>query len=65
MSGEHYLLTDKEYYFLSDAFDFGGIPKYMIINNKGRVVDDDAPRPGEAILVGVLESFIKEWNNPS
>lgn len=60
LSGEHYLLKEKEYSMLADKFDIVGIPRYMIIDNKGMVINDDAPRPSEERLVRLLESLSKK-----
>lgn len=57
LSGEHFLLADKEYTMLADNFDIAGIPRYMIIDKKGMVVNDNAPRPSDESLVGLLESL--------
>lgn len=57
LSGEHFLLADKEYALLADKFDVAGIPRYMIIDKKGMVVDDNAPRPSDESLVGILETL--------
>ncbi len=59
LSGEHYLLNDNEYSTLADKFDIAGIPRYMIIDKKGMVINDNAPRPSEDSLVGLLESLSK------
>lgn len=57
LSGEHYLLDDKENALLADKFNIAGIPRYMIIDKKGRVIDNNAPRPGEENLIELLESL--------
>ena len=57
LSGEHFLLADKEYAFLVDKFDIAGIPRYMIIDKKGMVVNDNAPRPSDESLVKLLDSL--------
>ena len=57
LSGEHYLLKDSEYSMLADKFDIAGIPRYMIIDKKGQVVNDDAARPSDENLVGLLETL--------
>ena len=59
LSGEHFLLTDKEYALLADRFDIAGIPRYMVIDKKGMVVDDNAPRPSDEDLAALLESLSK------
>lgn len=57
LSGEHFLLADKEYAILADKFDIAGIPRYMIIDKKGMVVNDNAPRPSDESLVELLKTL--------
>lgn len=39
---EHtYRLTDDEYLYLRQLFKFNGIPRYVVIDKEGRVLDDD------------------------
>lgn len=57
--GEHYLLTDDQYAFLSERFKFTGIPHYLIINKKGGVAYSNAPRPSEKEkLIKVLNELL-------
>lgn len=60
LTGEQYLLSDKEYDLLSGQFNIGGIPRYMIIDKEGKVVNSDAPRPGVTSLIGLLESICEK-----
>jgi len=57
LSGEHFMLADKEYALLADKFNIAGIPRYMVIDKKGMIVDDNAPRPSAESLVGLLETL--------
>ncbi len=57
LSGEHFLLTDKEYALLAEKFNIAGIPRYMIIDKQGVVVKTDAPRPGDESLIEILENL--------
>lgn len=45
ITGEHYLMNFHQSYLNEDRFKSKGIPRYMIINKKGEIVDNDAPRP--------------------
>jgi len=55
--GEHFLLSDKEYSMLAAKFNIGGIPRYMIIDKKGMIINDNAPRPSDESLVGLLKTL--------
>lgn len=47
IAGEHYLTDGREYNILSGKFNIGGIPRYMLIDRSGKVVNDNAPRPSQ------------------
>jgi thiol-disulfide isomerase/thioredoxin len=57
LTGDHYILTDQEYSVLADEFNIGGIPRYMIIDKTGLILNDDAPRPSDEKLYGLLETL--------
>ena len=57
LSGEHFLLSDKEYTLLADRFNISGIPRYMIIDKNGMVINDNATRPSNENLVEILEAL--------
>lgn len=41
-------------------FNITGIPRYMIIDKRGKILNDDAPRPSDALLKQILNSVIQE-----
>ncbi|MGV3586011.1 MAG: TlpA family protein disulfide reductase [Adhaeribacter sp.] len=43
--GEHYLLSNDEYKLLQKQFQIYGIPRYILIDKRGLVNDNDAMRP--------------------
>lgn len=45
LSGSHYLLDDSEYDILSQKFQIVGIPHYVLIDEKGKVINRKAPNP--------------------
>lgn len=60
LKGEHYLLTDNQSEALSDIFKFSGIPRYIIIDKSGIVINGNAPRPSnedelEKIFLEILK----------
>lgn len=58
--GEHYLTDDREYNLLSAEFNISGIPRYMLIDQDGKIVDDNAPRPSQSMeLVRKIEELEK------
>lgn len=44
-TGEHILLTNKQFDVLSAFFNFSGIPHYVVIDKNGNIVMKDAPAP--------------------
>lgn len=63
ISGVHYLLTDKQYNELRALLNIQGIPRYVLINKKGEIVDKDAPIPGDDILPGINYSLVERVEN--
>jgi thiol-disulfide isomerase/thioredoxin len=45
------------------AFRLETIPRYIIVNNKGRVINFDAPRPSDPKLIPLLDKILTE--NPT
>ena len=60
IKGDPYLLTDSQYDILSEKFQIAGIPRYILVNKEGTVVDKNAMRPS---FKGELNAnLIKEIN---
>ncbi len=56
IDGEHYLLSDKQYAQLSEIFKITGIPHYALIDKKGKIVNENAPRPSsDTELINLIE----------
>jgi thiol-disulfide isomerase/thioredoxin len=45
LGGENYLLTNEEFYLLSEIYKVQGFPTYILIDKNGNVVDYSALRP--------------------
>ncbi len=60
IKGDHYLLSDPEYDALNKKLDINGIPRYLLIDKKGEIVNKKALSPG---LGGhVDQNLIREIN---
>lgn len=59
VTGEHYLMNFHQSYLNQDRFKSKGIPAYMIINRKGEIVDNDAPRPSSPEIRQRLNEILK------
>ncbi len=51
IQGEHYRLSDPEWKSVATRFNVRSIPRYLIINKKGEVVDSNAPRDPRVLEV--------------
>lgn len=47
LTGQHYLLKDREFDLLSTRFQIDGIPRFMLIDKKGNIVLSNAPPPSD------------------
>lgn len=64
LKGEHIYLNSEQYAKLADKFNLIGVPKFVIIDRKGRVVNDRAPRPeNHPILIDNLTEEISKYLN--
>jgi len=62
IGGIHYLLDENQYSELKALFNIQGIPRYVLINKDGKVVDENAPIPGDEILKGINFELIGTIN---
>jgi thiol-disulfide isomerase/thioredoxin len=58
IKGEHYLLNKNEYAALSEKFQINGIPRYLLIDKKGKVASDNAKRPGDKMLKPEIDALL-------
>lgn len=56
--GKHYLLNKNFESNFANYFNINSIPRYLIFNNKGQLVSDDAPRPSEKIFTKMIDKLI-------
>ncbi|MCB9209051.1 MAG: TlpA family protein disulfide reductase [Ignavibacteriales bacterium] len=65
IEGQHYLLTDDQWGFLSAEYNISGIPRYMIIDKTGKIIDKYAKQPSlneelNQNLIAQLEDLIEK-----
>ncbi|XOV91275.1 MAG: TlpA family protein disulfide reductase [Bacteroidota bacterium] len=60
LSGTHYLLTNDQFAVLGKALNVNGIPRYLIIDRDGIIIDPDATRPSDRRLRKDLISLMKD-----
>lgn len=55
--GDVQLWAGKDYSF-QEAYQINGIPRFILIDPNGNIVDPDAPRPSDPILKDLLDSIL-------
>jgi hypothetical protein len=59
------VISNSKYLFnptespLKKQFKIDAIPRYMLIDKNGKVIDDDAPRPSDKAIREVLDGLLK------
>jgi thiol-disulfide isomerase/thioredoxin len=64
LDGEHIFLSSEQYAHLATKFNLIGVPKFIIIDRKGKIVNDRAPRPENhpLIIERVANEILKYLN---
>ena len=60
IKGTHILVNDYQNVFLNEKFSINGIPRYVLIDSAGKVIDDNAPRPNTEIIVSKITELTKD-----
>lgn len=60
LHGSHYLLTKEQYSVLSAMFNYTGLPRYMIIDKEGIIVNENSNRPSDPVLKKELLKLINQ-----
>ncbi|MHA4894591.1 TlpA family protein disulfide reductase [Pedobacter sp. PWIIR3] len=58
IEGDNYLLTALQSSALLQKYNIKGIPRYMLFDQDGDVVSEDAKRPGEAIVLKTIKDLL-------
>jgi hypothetical protein len=53
-----FLLPNPSENPLKKQFKINTIPRYMLIDKNGKVIDDNAPRPSDKEIRGVLDGLL-------
>jgi thiol-disulfide isomerase/thioredoxin len=56
---EHYLLPNGVFVYKGTQLPIKGVPRHVLLDAEGNLVDDHAPGPGNQLLPKALESLIK------
>jgi thiol-disulfide isomerase/thioredoxin len=60
MKGEHILLNNEQYEYLKTKFSISGIPRYILIDKTGEIINPDAPRPDSEEILKVINRLMNE-----
>ncbi|TDQ06921.1 TlpA family protein disulfide reductase [Pedobacter metabolipauper] len=63
IGGEHLLLNDDQYSNLKQAYKITGVPHYLIVDQKGNVVLNDAMGPEDAAVKVKLTTLARQSSN--
>lgn len=58
MAGENYLLSAEQSTALNQKFNIKGIPRYMLFDQDGDAISEDAKRPGEPIVLKTIKELL-------
>jgi len=58
IKGEHLLLNKNEFSAIAEKFQISGIPRYVLVDKNGRVIDGNAKRPGNKELKLEIEKLL-------
>jgi thiol-disulfide isomerase/thioredoxin len=56
--GDHYYVTDTQWSALLDQFESNGIPTYVVVDKKGKVVNKYVGFPGVEVMKEALEGIL-------
>jgi thiol-disulfide isomerase/thioredoxin len=59
MNGEHILLNEEQYEYIKTKFSISGIPRYILIDKTGEIINPDAPRPDSDEILNEIDRLIK------
>ena len=63
VQGDHYLLNNRQYVGLTKLINLTGVPRYIIIDRKGNIVNFDAPRPAlynNMLLKTLIDKYVEK-----
>lgn len=60
ITGEHFLLTPEQSIYLKDKFQNEGIPRYILVDKSGEIINDNAPDPDSEKIVNEINKLVCE-----
>ena len=59
MTWKQFICIGDDTMALSENYNLRSIPRFLIINKDGKLVDDNAPRPSSSNIVEVIDNYLK------
>ena len=59
IGSEHYYLTQDQWEYVMDHFEFKGIPSYLLYNKKGGLINKFTSFPGNDTVKGMINDLLK------
>lgn len=59
ISGDHYLLNQDQYNILVQRFKMKGVPHYILVDKKGKIVPNEAPCPSDGGCLKQIQALLK------
>lgn len=60
IEGSHIYLNASQYGYLKNRFSFVGVPRYLLIDKHGKVVNADAPVPENEALIAEIKKLLSK-----
>ena len=60
LHGEHFRLSDKQWYYMRDTFGIDGVPTYFFIDREGNIKDKQVGYPGVQAMKEKLLQLVNE-----
>jgi thiol-disulfide isomerase/thioredoxin/major membrane immunogen (membrane-anchored lipoprotein) len=58
IQGEHFFLDAQDFAAMSQKFQISGVPHYLLIDKKGKIISDNAKRPSDEQLKPEIEKLL-------
>jgi hypothetical protein len=59
LSGAHYFINHDEQNYLSSYFEIRGYPAYAVLDPKGKLIDNNPPRPSSQTINNYLDELLR------
>ena len=64
VKGQHYLLSNKQFYDLQEKFQINAYPTYLLIDKNGNIIRDIPRASDPGGLKNFLNKYSRDWTLP-